>query len=141
MSFRFFGDAGQNVFISKMLRGPQRDAMLYWLFNVIAQNLHSTSFPRLLAHLRDSLRNFLFKQWHEALDSAQLDELYEVILSRFDLHEQVAQARDTFKADEKPKNPPVLRIRGLVQRKGDNNENDDWSKKISGTNISTFILL
>ena len=115
----FFGDGGQNDFISKILKSDQRDALLYWIYNIIAQNLSFPSFPRVLFNLKDSLKNFLFKQWHEVLDDSQINELYTNIIGYFKLEERLRELHDDDSLEKKSKNPPQLRIRGLLQRETD----------------------
>jgi hypothetical protein len=115
----FFGDGGQNDFITKILKSKQRDALLYWVYNIIAQNLSFPSFPRVLVNLKDSLRNFLFKQWHESLDDSQINELHSNIISYFKFEERLNELNADESLKNKSKNPPQLRIRGLLQREPD----------------------
>lgn len=115
----FFGDGGQNDFITKILKSKQRDALLYWVYNIIAQNLSFPSFPRVLVNLKDSLRNFLFKQWHESLDDSQINELNSNIISYFKFEERLNELNADESLKNKSKNPPQLRIRGLLQREPD----------------------
>ncbi|RNA34517.1 amiloride-sensitive sodium channel subunit beta [Brachionus plicatilis] len=97
----FFGDAGENVYMSKILKSDQKEAFMYWIFNIIKQNMPFPSFNRILANLKESLRGFLFKQWHESLDEQQIDEIYK---------ESVNQL-SSLGLEFKSRHPPVLRIR------------------------------
>lgn len=117
----FFGDPGQNVFMSKILNSDQKEAFMYWIFNIIKQNLPYPSFNRILANLKESLKGFLFKQWHENLDEQQVEEIYSRIIQFFDLNQQIDHL-STLGLQFKSKHPPVLRIRGLLMRPSDENE-------------------
>ena len=74
------------------------------------------SFPRLLVNLRHSLKNFLFKQWHDTLSDDQLDVLYESIVGYFGLGEKLNELGGPVSPDKRSKNPPEMRIRGLLMR-------------------------
>ena len=45
----FYGDPGTNSFIAKLFRAPYRDHFLYWLLNIVEQNRHCQSFPKILS--------------------------------------------------------------------------------------------
>ena len=117
----FFGDPGENVFMSKILNSDQKEAFLYWIFNIIKQNMTYPSFDRVLANLKESLKGFLFKQWHENLDEQQIEEIYDRIIQYFDLKEHTNRL-STLGLEFKSKHPPVLRIRGLLMRPSDEND-------------------
>ena len=111
----FFGDAGDNFYVQKLLTSPQRSAFVYWLLNIVEQNRHYESFAKVLAQFRESLSSFLFKQWHESLSSEQIEVLYNEIVDyfKFDM--------EKYKLDESKtsKHPPQLKIRGLLWRNTD----------------------
>lgn len=121
----FFGDEGQNTYLSKILISPQKDALLYWLYNIIKQNMVHTSFPRILVNLKESLKAFLFKQWHEVIDQNQADILYNYIIDYFDLKSQLEELANAG-LEKKAKNPPEIRIRGLLMR----DKVDDEEKRL-----------
>jgi hypothetical protein len=112
----FFGDSGDDKFTSKILASSQYNSLLYWLYNIIKQNMPHPSFPRLLVNLRHSLKNFLYKQWHEMLRDDQLDELYRRIVGYFGLEERIRELGGENVGENRPRNPPELRIRGLLMR-------------------------
>jgi hypothetical protein len=123
----FFGDFGQNSYIEKLLASPQRASLMYWINNIIQQNLDYPSFERVLSHLKDSLRNFLFKQWHESLNDEQVNDLYRSIIEHFQTIDGKIARRlacssvNCQNGQNKSKNPPTLKIRGLLMRNTDNN--------------------
>ena len=116
----FFGDTGENNFITKILDSPQRNALLYWIYNIIKQNASYPSFARVLSHLGPSLKNFLFKQWHESLSEAQLDQIVKSILDYFNFGTLVKETEE-----KSSKNPPALKIRGLLMRSNGKIEEDE----------------
>ena len=78
--------------------------------NVIEQNRPFGSFPRILARLDEVIINFLHKQWHEALNENQLEKIRKFILEYLNLDGLPAVEENP------PKNPPMLKIRGLLHR-------------------------
>ena len=68
----FYGDPGENVFISKMFRDPYRDHFHYWFLNIIEQNRYEQSFPKILSRLTEVIQHFFVKQWHETPSQAQV---------------------------------------------------------------------
>lgn len=126
----FFGDGGENNFLSKVMQSTQKEALLYWLYNIIQQNMEYPSFSRVLLSLKDSLRCFIYKQWHETPNKEQLDSLYESIVYRFHLRERIEELKAASSETSSSKHPPRLSIRGLLQRpimKKSNNSNGDES--------------
>ncbi|XP_064629120.1 lysine-specific demethylase 8-like [Lineus longissimus] len=107
----FFGDAGENIYLEKLMKPPFWPVFSYWLLNLVEQNRgHESFFQKMLSRLPDVLRNFLLKQWHEVPTDEQLDVL-------------VATVKDYLKIDTLPepeissaKHPPQLKIRGLLWR-------------------------
>ena len=79
------------------------------------------SFPRLLVNLRYSLRNFLFKQWHDTLNDEQLDAIYASIIEHFGLQGRLEELGGPVPNEKRSKNPPEMRIRGLLMRPKDQN--------------------
>ena len=61
----FYGDPGDNVFISKMFREPYRQHFHYWFLNIIEQNRDHQSFEKILSRLPEVCGHFFVKQWHE----------------------------------------------------------------------------
>lgn len=112
----FFGDAGDNNFLSKVMQSTQKEALLYWLYNIIQQNMEYPSFSRVLLSLKDSLRCFIYKQWHETPSQEQLDSLYESIVDKFHLNETIKELKASSSETSSSKHPPRLSIRGLLQR-------------------------
>jgi hypothetical protein len=110
----FFGDSGENLFVQKCLNSSQHDSLLYWLFNIIEQNRSYDSFNRILPKLKESLKSFLFKQWHETLDDNQINYVYDKIIEHFKFDIGLLQHVDNNNSSSK--NPPQLKIRGLLWR-------------------------
>ncbi|XP_065666670.1 lysine-specific demethylase 8 isoform X1 [Hydra vulgaris] len=106
----FFGNDGTNTYISKIMSGNQWLSFKYWILNIIEQNRHLESFRSVLEYLPESLTSFLVKQWHEIPTKSQLDSLINAILDHCGLRELPVRSKDC-------KNPPKLRIRGLLWRK------------------------
>ena len=68
----FYGDPGDNVFISKMFREPYRQHFHYWFLNIIEQNRDQQSFKKILSRLPEVCGHFFVKQWHEVPSEAQV---------------------------------------------------------------------
>ena len=117
----FFGDEGENNFIEKILNFKQRNAFFYWIYNIVQQNMSYPSFNRILANLKESLKNFLFKQWHETLNDSQAEEIYQKIIGYFNFNERIEELKASG-MENKSKYPPQLRIRGLLMRDKDDEE-------------------
>ena len=47
----FYGDHGDNAFISKMFQAPYKEHFHYWFLNIIEQNREQLSFQKLLSRL------------------------------------------------------------------------------------------
>jgi hypothetical protein len=112
----FFGDAGESNFVSKILQSTQKETFMYWIFNIIKQNMEYPSFQRVLLNLVPSLRNFLFKQWHETCTDSQMEYFYYRIVQHFNLTDKISELEKTPLAQQNSKHPPMLTIRGLLQR-------------------------
>jgi hypothetical protein len=108
----FFGDGGDCNFTETILRSPQRDAFLYWFFNIISQNAPFPSFSRMLVYLKRSIKFFLFKQWHDVLTNEQAEEIYKCTIRYFGYEELVERLKEQYRDKAEPKNPPNIRIRG-----------------------------
>ncbi|XP_033120525.1 bifunctional peptidase and arginyl-hydroxylase JMJD5-like [Anneissia japonica] len=105
----FFGDSGENIYLSKIMKPPQWNAFSYWLLNIVEQNKEFDSFQRVLANLPKSLPAFLLKLWHEIPNEGQVDQLVSLIMDYLGITE--------LPEDTKPsKHPPILKIRGLLWR-------------------------
>ncbi|CAH1798454.1 unnamed protein product [Owenia fusiformis] len=105
----FFGDAGENAFIAKVMEPPRWQAFQYWLLNVVEQNRNCDSFNRMLSRLPEALVNFLKNQWYNTPDDAQVARLQTVVMEYLNLSELPMEPSSG-------RNPPCLKIRGLVWR-------------------------
>lgn len=108
----FYGDAGDNKYLSKVLRPPYRDHFQFWLINILEQNreYHET-FPKQMARLPEVLSHFFLKQWHEVASKEQISAVLDLIAEKLDLENE-----DQVECDSKF--PPQLKIRGLRGRVG-----------------------
>ena len=68
----FYGDPGENVFISKMFKEPYKEHFHYWFLNIIEQNKDQQSFTKILSRLSEVVRHFFIKQWHEVPTEEQV---------------------------------------------------------------------
>ena len=68
----FYGDPGDNAFISKMFRPPYKEHFHYWFLNIIEQNREQQSFQKILSRLPEVIRHFFVKQWHETPNEEQV---------------------------------------------------------------------
>jgi len=107
----FFGNPGTNIYLSKVMSGPQWDCFQYWLLNIIEQNRHTDRFVRLLQYLPEVIETFLLKQWKEVPSPEQLQTLVDVVHTYCGIDTNVKCT-----SLEKNKNPPPLKIRGLLWR-------------------------
>lgn len=105
----FFGNDGDNSYLSKVMSGNQWESFKYWLLNIVEQNKNKSQFQMVLQHLEESLTNFLLKQWHEIPSEYQLDILVRTILDYCELE-------DIPTCKEKKRHAPPLKIRGLLWR-------------------------
>ena len=71
----FYGDPGENVFISKMFREPYRQHFQYWFLNIVEQNREQQSFQKIISRLPEVCRHFFVKQWHEVPTEDQVTEI------------------------------------------------------------------
>jgi len=108
----FYGDPGQDAFISKMFRPPYREHFHYWFLNIVQQNREHQSWPKILARLPEVIRHFFIKLWHEVPRDSQVEELVELVLQHCGLSSLPATPPDQGRF------PPVLKIRGLLHRDG-----------------------
>lgn len=115
----FFGDAGENLFLQKLLRedGAQFDAFRHWLLNVIEQNRTMKSFRRVRRDLPGALRSFLLHEWHEIPSESQLDRLCDIVRGYLAERERgCAEPNDDEDGGEGHRNsrhPPSLEIRHM----------------------------
>lgn len=109
---------------------------MYWLKNIIKQNMSCASFPRILVNLRYSLESFLMKQWHEVLTDQQMDYVYSTLVEHFALEDKINELGGVVPVDKRSKNPPVIKIRGLLQRpkKDANNDRNNNSNNSENSN-------
>lgn len=125
----FYGDPGENVFISKMFREPYRQHFQYWFLNIVEQNREQQSFQKILSRLPEVCRHFFVKQWHEVPteDQVMMNQIWRLtsLISLLQVSILVTLVKDHLKIEELPepiitegKFPPVLKIRGLLHRDG-----------------------
>ena len=105
----FFGDEGENIYLTKIMNSNQWNAFKHWLLNIIEQNRDTKQFERVLEHLPHSLKNFILKQWHEIPSDDQLQKLVNVVMDYCALKELPTPQKVL-------KHPPPLKIRGLLWR-------------------------
>jgi len=108
----FYGDPGNNEFVSKMFRPPYQDHFFYWFLNIIEQNKDQQSFPKIISRLPEVVKHFFLKQWHEIPNSEQIDRIVKVVKEHFNMDELPEPIMGEGKF------PPVLKIRGLLHRSG-----------------------
>lgn len=106
----FYGDAGDNQYLTKIMEPPIWPAFSHWLLNIVQQNCPFESFQRVLGHLPESLTAFLLKTWHEKPTNEQVDRLVKLIMDYLEI-DKLPQVERT------GKHVPVLKIRGLLWRK------------------------
>ncbi len=105
----FFGDGGENNYLTKVMESNQWLAFKHWLLNIIEQNRETVQFQRVLENLPDSIEAFLLKQWHEIPTKEQLETLVQVVMDYLEI-EKLPERENNYK------NPPPLKIRGLLWR-------------------------
>ena len=108
----FYGDPGENVFISKMFKPPYREHFHYWFLNIIEQNKDHQSFDKIVSRLPEVIKHFFIKQWHEIPDDQQVQSLVTLVKK----HLKIEQLPEPILSEGKF--PPVLKIRGLLHRDG-----------------------
>jgi len=108
----FYGDPGENNFISKMFLPPYKEHFYYWFLNIIEQNKSHDVFPKILSRLPEVVKHFFLKQWHEIPNSDQVDKIVTLVKNHF----KIDVLPDPILG--KGKFPPVLKIRGLLHRDG-----------------------
>merc|ERR1711972_1296042 len=75
----FYGDPGENAFISKMFRDPYKPHFHYWFLNIIEQNKDQQSFTKIISRLPEVVRHFFIKQWHEIPSYEQVTTLVNLV--------------------------------------------------------------
>lgn len=105
----FFGNDGDNAYLSKVMSGDQWQSFKYWLLNIVEQNRTKSQFQGVLQHLDETLINFLLKQWHEIPTTQQVNTLVRTVLDYCGLKEIPT-------CIEKKRWAPPLKIRGLLWR-------------------------
>merc|ERR1719369_299843 len=108
----FYGDPGENKFISKMFHPPYQEHFFYWFLNIMEQNKDQQSFPKIMSRLPEVVKHFFLKQWHETPTVDQVDRVMEVVMEHFKLESLPPPIYGEGKF------PPVLKIRGLLHRDG-----------------------
>jgi hypothetical protein len=106
----FWGDAGENNYLSKVMLPPIWPSFRYWLCNIIEQNRCCESFRRTLMRFKEAVSAFLMTQWHEVINDDQMNMLQETITQYL----QIDNLPEDTKSETKY--PPRLRIRGLLWR-------------------------
>lgn len=105
----FFGNHGDNDFLTKIMNSSQWDGFKHWLLNIIEQNRERAQFAKVLQYLPDSVENFLLKQWHEIPNKKQRDKIVNLILNYCGLDCIPEKTISLTHA-------PPLKIRGLLWR-------------------------
>jgi len=105
----FFGNDGENAYVSKIMSTKQMGCFEYWLLNIVQQNLDKQQFQKVLQYLDGSLKYFLLKQWHEVPTDEQIEKLVALILNYCGLDKMPEK-------DVRLNHPPPLKIRGLLWR-------------------------
>jgi len=108
----FYGDPGENNYITKLFRLPYRDHFFHWFLNILEQNRKHDSFVKILSRLPEVIKHFLLKQWHEVPSEEQVNVLVKLAMD----HLKVSSLPDPIISSGKF--PPVLKIRGLLHRSG-----------------------
>ena len=126
----FWGDLGRHAYLDKILGDCRREALLWWLVNVLEQNRRQATGPVFLdtvCNLDAAVRTFLWKQWGEEATAAQL----EAIRPRLLQHLMATRRRDDvfyeygdicapgalpLQGRERKNYAKVFRIRGLIHR-------------------------
>ncbi|XP_040582367.1 tRNA wybutosine-synthesizing protein 5 [Lepeophtheirus salmonis] len=109
----FYGDKNKNDYVNKVLNSPCRLHFEYWIKNVIQQNSEYDSFQRMLPRLDEVLHNFFLKQWHEEASKEQILEVLKIVMNYIGISKLPLK-----NIENQSKFPPVLKIRGLLYRKG-----------------------
>ena len=111
----------------------------YWLTNVIEQNrVYDGSFNRTLARIDEAVANFLRKQWHDILEKDHVESLVVSVL-KVSWKQYLFISKKTIMSHLKidklppiepnpPKNPRMLKIRGLRDRGQERVEKSDAEK-------------
>ena len=106
----FYGDAGKNNYVAKILQPPIFDSFSYWFLNIIEQNRHLDCFHRILSDFRRSFASFCLKTWKEQPTDEQVDKVATIVMKYLgidSLPQLIGSAS---------KHPPLLKIRGLLWR-------------------------
>ena len=85
----FFGDGGENNYLTKVMKSDQWLAFKHWLLNIIEQNRETVQFQRVLENLPESIEAFLLKQWHEIPTKEQLETLVQVVMDYLEMEKLV----------------------------------------------------
>ncbi|CAG5099740.1 Oidioi.mRNA.OKI2018_I69.XSR.g16662.t1.cds [Oikopleura dioica] len=117
----FWGEKGDNNFTKKVLTEPTLTAFKYWMLNVVEQNKKHSSWTRILARFPKVLENFLLKQWHEYPTDEQIETIKRFVMQHLKI--TILPALEA----NPPKNPPPLKIRGLLHR--DRGQGQEKKKK------------
>ena len=110
----FYGDASENGFLNKILGPPYFDHFRYWFLNIIEQNRSFESFQRMLSRIREVVTHFFVKQWHDMPSESHIDTLVSLVMEYCGIKEVPPLAE----SEDLNKFPPLLKIRGLMHRKG-----------------------
>lgn len=105
----FFGDAGENTYITRHIKGESWPAFRWWILNIIEQNRCHSSFQRSLSRLSLCVENLLLKQFHEKATVEQLDFIVKIIIEYLGIEKLPS-------FENGGKNPPPIKIRGLRWR-------------------------
>ncbi|XP_074662267.1 bifunctional peptidase and arginyl-hydroxylase JMJD5-like [Tubulanus polymorphus] len=105
----FCGDAGDNVYITKIMNDSRWPIFSHWFLNVIEQNRPHESFQRILSRLPEAIRAFILNKWHEHPTDEQIQVLVDLVKKHLGIEELPEDIH-------KSKYPPLIKIRGLLWR-------------------------
>jgi len=120
----FYGDPGEEAFISKLFTEPYSQHFHYWFLNIVQQNREYQSFDKIVSRLPEVVHHFFLKQWHEQISEDNVAKAVELVMKHLNLTELPEPIMGIGKF------PPVLKIRGLLHRDGTKGKiEDDCVKK------------
>jgi len=122
----FYGDPGDEAFISKMFNKPYSEHFHYWFLNIVEQNREYESFQKIVSRLPEVVRHFFLKQWHEQISEENVIKAVALVMKHLDLTELPQPILG------KGKFPPVMKIRGLLHRDGTKGKIEDDKDKVTG---------
>jgi len=134
----FYGDPGEEAFISKLFTKPYSEHFHYWFLNIIQQNREYKSFEKIVSRLPEVVKHFFLKQWHEEISAENVEKAVELVKGHLGIKDLPPPILGEGKF------PPVLKIRGLLHRdgtKGQVNEDTNENKIEDCSNYSKQNLI